>query len=391
MKNRYNFALLAMFLVVLASCNRRQVSMQTVINEDGSCVRTFNICLDRNNQTDNDQRAEGDVDFAFFVDSATMVFDANWKKTWSPKQTDQTNAFPIKEATLKQLDKQMKAKHQTGFALDTIRVDVQQEFASVEDMCKSMPLKYNGKNLNVKGELKKSFKWFYTDYTYTETYAAITDEFTVAPTVYMTEDEAGYWFAGVPDLTKGMKGNEAKGMLDGIELKVDKWFVANYMSDLVDFIAKHYDELENAPLSKKEFVEQRDSLAKYAAEQSYEIWEGEGFDKKMLNAFFKTEVYSNLLDKEEMQQEVQTYMLLKYGEFPSNNIDYSLNLPGEIISSSEGVFKYGVAQFRFSIEKLVSRDYTISATSRVKNTWAYVVSILVILLAIGSFFYKRKG
>ena len=34
-------------------------------------------------------------------------------------------------------------------------------------------------------------------------------------------------------------------------------------------------------------------------------------------------------------------------------------------------------------------DYTITATSRVTNVWAFVVTILVVLLAVGSLFYRR--
>jgi hypothetical protein len=49
-----------------------------------------------------------------------------------------------------------------------------------------------------------------------------------------------------------------------------------------------------------------------------------------------------------------------------------------------------VIRYRFSGERLLPHDYVISATSRITHVWAYVLTLLVILLAIGSFAYKRR-
>jgi hypothetical protein len=49
-----------------------------------------------------------------------------------------------------------------------------------------------------------------------------------------------------------------------------------------------------------------------------------------------------------------------------------------------------VISYRFSGERLLPHDYVISATSRVTHVWAYIATLLVIILAIGSFFCRRK-
>ena len=41
-------------------------------------------------------------------------------------------------------------------------------------------------------------------------------------------------------------------------------------------------------------------------------------------------------------------------------------------------------------ECLIPGPYTIFATSRVTNIWAFIVTSLVIVFAVGSFFYRRK-
>ena len=42
-------------------------------------------------------------------------------------------------------------------------------------------------------------------------------------------------------------------------------------------------------------------------------------------------------------------------------------------------------------ERLIPQDYVITATSRVTNVWAFVVTFFVIAIAVGSFFYRKKN
>lgn len=390
MKNRYNLAVLATLIMLASSCTNRKVSMQTIIDEDGTCLRIFNVSLDRNENEEEGTLRSGDFDFDFFVDTTNMAFDDSWTKTWSPKQDVQTNAFPISESTLKQLGKEMKKNGQKGTALDTIRVDIQQKFASVDEMCAKCPLKYNGKNIESKGELTKSFKWFYTDYTYTETYATVADNFAVPPTQYMTEEEAAYWFAGESDITKGMKGNEVKIMLDNVEGKVNKWFFHNYIYDISEIIVNNYDSVDNAPLSKEEFVEQRDSLIKYSLDKIYDMWGKEDFVQVILNDYFHSEAYSDMLNKETINKQVENLLSQKYIYASMMEIDYALALPGEMTNVYNGTLTDGMAHYNLSIEHMIMHDYVIKATSRTKNLWAYGVTILILCIAIGSYIYRRK-
>ena len=46
--------------------------------------------------------------------------------------------------------------------------------------------------------------------------------------------------------------------------------------------------------------------------------------------------------------------------------------------------------FTISGEKLLAGDYTISVTTRKTNTWAFLVTGIIIVIAIGSFIYGRK-
>jgi len=65
-------------------------------------------------------------------------------------------------------------------------------------------------------------------------------------------------------------------------------------------------------------------------------------------------------------------------------------MPGSVIDGGMGKVDGNVINYRFSGERLLPHDYVISATSRVTHVWAYIATILVIILAIGSFIYRKK-
>ena len=390
MNNKYSIMWLMVLLVGFTSCNKKQLSMQTVINEDGTCERVVSITC-KGGSLVKDSLVSSDVVLGQFVDTAILHFDDSWKATWSPRHETQVNEFPISQKELKRLGAEMKKKGMEGTALDTIRLDLRRSFASVDEMCKNMPLKYNGKRLEVKGELKKMFKWFYTDYTYTETYKSIGGEYETPVTKYLTEEETNTWFVGLPQSTKDMKGNEVKVMLDQIEGKICVWAVDNMMRDLAHVLLRHYDSIENPPMDKKTFASKCDSLVTYSIEHIYAVWEENNFAERMMEEFFKSNAYNEAMEMSPFHEEYETAVNEKYlAMSDQSNVDYALTLPGEIISTGEGTLVDGVVHYKFSMEKLVPHDYVITATSRVKNIWTYVVSVLIILVAVGSFIYKRR-
>ena len=64
---------------------------------------------------------------------------------------------------------------------------------------------------------------------------------------------------------------------------------------------------------------------------------------------------------------------------------------GPVVDAGTGVCRDGIIYYAFTGERLIPHDYVITATSRVTNVWAFIVTLLIILLAIGSFFYRRKS
>ena len=65
--------------------------------------------------------------------------------------------------------------------------------------------------IKASSQLEKHFKWFYTDYTFTETFA--NEDSTLFPiplSQFLSADTASFWFTGQPNLTRSLSGAEMK-------------------------------------------------------------------------------------------------------------------------------------------------------------------------------------
>ena len=68
---------------------------------------------------------------------------------------------------------------------------------------------------------------------------------------------------------------------------------------------------------------------------------------------------------------------------------YTLGMPGSIIDPGRGAVENGAVVYKFDGACLITGDYAFTATSRAANVWAFLLSGLILVVAVGSFFIKR--
>ena len=353
MKTIKLISMLALACATLVSCeDYGEAKMFTIVNKDGTCTREINF---KNNAPKS----------IALSDAWTSVPDVN----------------------------------------DTSRVTYSRTFANVEQMSQDMPLLLNGKPLQSKATFEKRFRWFYTEYTFSEEFASIGDDFQLPPTDFATAKEVEYWFTGQPNITNGMNGVEATERLTDIGEKMDNWLSANLFYYGFDYICDNYDKVKNPPVSREEFATLRDSLMRFrdslitfarpedsianlarpaTSEQCYyAIVFEKFFDSKAFDNFFnekdKTGCYSGLNEK------VEPLM-----HFSTLSVPYTLSLPGDVIDCGTGICQNGTIFFPLTGERLIPQKYTITATSRQTNYWAYIITVLIVIIAVGSILWKRK-
>ncbi|MBQ9214427.1 MAG: hypothetical protein IJ150_10890 [Bacteroidales bacterium] len=341
MKTIRLYAALVFAALTLASCDEEYGSakLHTTINSDGSCSREINFTIPQPNG---------------------IILSNEWKN--------------------------VPTKPEDGEKLDTT-VTYARNFDNVEQLSQDMPLILNGKPLSSKATFQKRFHWFYTEYTFTEVFASIGGNFPIPLTNYADTASINDWFFRQPQLLQGMNGSEAFTRLTEIGQKMDKWLSDNLMHVGINYICNHYDSIKNPPVSREQFIQLGDSLNAFITQKA-----GNDFlvydHQKGVQEFFNSNAYDIFFNYETEIGKDFSNQLIPLISFSNLSVPYALTMPGEIVNADNGYYSDGVISYILSGERLIPADYVITATSRQTNIWAYVVTAIVILLAIGSWVWK---
>ena len=356
--NRYGIALVGAATLLLSSCNLPDLKMHTTINADGSCSRE--------------------------VSYRNIMSQEKRDSLWGEGKTGWSQPLP------ENLNIDAFCKSQTVIDEgDTVTTTFTCPFHTVEEMCEETPLQLNGVRIRSNAKLDKRFRWFYTEYTFTETFYSVGDTFKLAATDYADMEVVSYWFTGQPNLVEGLSGAEASQKLDEMEPFVSKWLNDNLLKTCFDFIVANYDSIANPPVCRERFVELHDSLSNYilkGREDGLAIDPADSF-----RDFFHSDAYAIFFDEDnpcgqELDKKFENYLNI-FGF----NVPYLLTMPGKVIDTGNGTLQPdGNIYYPFTGERLIPHDYSITATSRVTHIWAHILTLFIILLAVGSIVYRKR-
>lgn len=343
--------------MALASCQDGDVRMHTIIHSDGKCVREVSY----SNVMSKEMR------------------DSLWGSTnvqWSQPVPECLNIYAFCSSST-----------EIGEG-DTVTTTFSCPFRSVEEMCQQTPLLLNGTRLQSTASLERHFRWFYTEYTFTEVFNCVGDTFKIAATDYADKDVVSFWFTGQPNLTEGLSGAEASQKLSEMEPFVSKWLNDNLFNVCFDYIVSHYDSIPNPPVSRERFTELHDSLANYLLKDRDDLLDLE--PKEGFQQFFLSDAYALFFDEEtpcgkELNDEFAKRLNILWF-----NVPYTLTMPGKVTDAGCGSMQGNVIFYPFTGERLIPHDYTITATSRVTHIWAYLLTFLIIALAAWSLRLKSR-
>ena len=358
--------------LLMTSCSNENERMLTIVNEDGTCSREM---------TFHPAKEHVMAPLSEPINANGMIFRSGWERTWSVVGDSVRHACPMTQQQSDSLDENAK-----------ILMHTRQEYSSVNQMCDSLN-RVAQELFKDTATLEKHFKWFYTDYVYKETLsiAIINQAFLIPLERFVSADTASYWFTGEPNLAEGLTGAEQKEMLDDIESKISHWLTACTMAHACQIIAnEQYDEVKNPPVSKEQFEALRDSIAMLPAVADMDLlFNTKEQACKILEDFFHSDAYTPLFKDEN----VWNYRLEENNKYISflltmkPTLDYVM--PGKVIDAGNGVVEDNVVHYKFSGERLIPHPYDVTITSRVINIWAFVVTALIILLAICCMFYRK--
>ena len=378
MKTSRFYIIAAVLALLITSCGNHS-SMLTIINDDGTCSREMIF-------HPYPQQVMAPLDQPFENDG--LHFGSDWERTWSVVGDSTRHACPMTQA---QRDSLLQAYPNESVS-SHILMHFKRDFSSVSEMSDSLT-QVVGHLFQATASLQKHFKWFYTDYVYTETYA-ITDMqqmFTIPLDKFVSADTASYWFTGQPNLAEDLTGSEQKELLDGIESQISKWMNANTFDCICTYIANvFWKDIKNPPVSREQFIVNKNSMIMSPAVAGMEIFNEPEQVAKILKDYYHTDAFDPLFQEDKHWDRILDHQYKSLNYLLGMKPQLNLVMPGRVIDAGTGKVDGNVIRYRFSGERLLPHDYVISATSRVTHIWAYAATLLVILLAIGSFVYKRK-
>ena len=188
---------------------------------------------------------------------------------------------------------------------------------------------------------------------------------------------------------KGLSGAEASQKLSEIEPAINRWLNDNLIKVGFDYIVSHYDSIPAPPVSKERFIELHDSLVQFIMAGADDLLDIK--PEERLRDFFHSDAYDAFFDDETPLGKGLNNELSKQLNIFWFNVPYTLTMPGTVVDAGNGTLQAdGSILYPFTGERLIPKDYTIRATSRVTHIWAYILTLIIIILAIGSILYRKK-
>ncbi len=352
--------------IALYSCEPG--NMTTIVHEDGSCERVFVAKA-------NDAFIKGD--------SANNPFpvsiDKNWKVEWQYNGEEKLNQWPLTNWARQPQD-----------SAKEIKVYATRKFTSVNEMANNFRFNTKSKwnDLIPKPVFEKKFRWFYTYYSYSETYPRLPIKFPLPMENYMSKEEADYWLTGMPGFEKGMSGMDLFEKLGNIKDKFETWASANAWELQYSTLILYLDQFPGNPGAEK-MLAVRDSIYKTINEENKEDYKVKNIGE-VLNRYFKTTAFTPLLNEQnQISKEINNPAEIeKLNDYTSTFFKYRLVMPGNLLTAN-GMIQQDTISWNLDATKMLNSDYTLTATSKKMNLWAVIVSAVIVILALVLLFRKR--
>jgi hypothetical protein len=367
MKNKLFKTAILLICILIYECKSGEgpYYMYTHINTDGSCYREFI-------RTADSAFVAGDTSKNPFP----FKLDSNWKVTFYKRLPGDTSFFS--KMPVGSVYKDEKDSSYSWFAT------ARKEFKSVSDMAEQ--LRYSEwDSLQTKIDLKKKFRWFYTYYEYNEVYKPVNVLKLVPVSDYLTNAEIATLYGESKDLYQGKNGLEIKSLLDDLQKKTDEWFNRSIYEEIYRLYIKHYDRFQNPPVDAQAFALEKDTIYKYYGKSDTLL---KGDFSQILDHHFHTNAYSDASNDEfDKLMESEFPDFLSVSEIAFN---YKLSLPGKIIETNAPFMNQDTLSWKIDSDRFYFSDYTVKASSRKPNYWAFAVTSVVIIIALFGLFVKRK-
>jgi hypothetical protein len=348
MKTKKLKQLITLILVTAASCNQPETIVTNIVHPDGSVTRRIEMKNNENN---------------FKVSDLQVPFDSTWIITDSIEITGESDTIWVKRA--------------------------EKLFSGIEEINRAYESD-SGANKNVKrhAEFGKKFKWFNTEYNFSE---VIEKKMLYGyPVREFLNQEELRWFYSPYELTDEKKNGpdslKYRAFNDTVDKKLERWYMKNLVSEWIGEFSvltgeRVSNELkkESLKLRENEFVE----IVQKDIEHFDSLWQNGTLLREFIgeaNAMkYKTEADSAAITATER-------FWVSFNPYTVRAI-----MPGKLTDTNGLIDSAGFLLWPVNSDFFLSEPYIMQAESKTPNLWAWLVSGLFLVFVITGIALKRKG
>jgi len=345
MKRKSLESVIIMVLLMVFSCDTPETVVTDIVHTDGSVTRKIEM---KNNEN------------KFKLSDLQVPFDS----TWTMKDTITIN--------------------EKG---DTTWIKTAEKlFKNVDGINKSY-LEDKGSNraISRKAEFIKKFKWFNTEYRFTEMIDR-TMSFGYPVKDFLDQEELKYFFSPESVHSEKLNGPDSlkyKALGDTIGKKVDKWSTKNMVSEWIGEFSGLTEGKAGNDMTWESLKKHEDEFVKIVEannEKFDSIWAKGIILKEFIgdsnSIRFRTEADTALAV-------VGRKLFIKFN-------DYSVRIimPGKIIGTNGFIDKTEVLLWPVKSDYFMTGPYKMWAESKISNTWAWIVSGIFLLFVLAGLIFR---
>ena len=348
MQNRKLKQLIALILVTAASCNQPETIVTNIVHRDGSVTRRIEM---RNSEN------------KFEVSDLQVPYDSTWIIRDSMEFTGEGDTIWVKRAEKLFAD------------IDEINRDYQTDSGA-------------NKNIIRYAEFRKKFKWFNTEYNFSE---VIEKKMSYGyPVREFLNQEELRWFYSPYKLTDEKKNGpdslKYRAFNDTVDKKLERWYMKNLVSEWICEFSVLTGERVSNELTKEslkrrenEFVE----IVQKDIEHFDSLWQNGTLLREFIgeaNAIkYKTEADSAAITATER-------FWVDFKSYTVRSV-----MPGKNTDTNGFIDSAGFLLWPVNSDFFLTEPYIMRAESKTPNLWAWLVSGLFLLFVITGIALKRKS
>jgi hypothetical protein len=258
-------------------------------------------------------------------------------------------------------------------------VIISKRIAAIEEFTKNLSCEENNRSLAAPEEsLLKKNRWFYTKYSFKAVYHKLQYDVPVSIDDYLSREEQMLWTQGGIENYKAMNGSEMRDYFNNIDDEFLKWYGRNLFEisfeSIIRVTTKYDLNIDKEEVYKQTIALVNDDFIKIDPELVCDI----------LDSFYKTTYFSKLYNanSETLNNDFEKATTVQ--ALIPNVISYELVLPGHILQTNAPIIATDTLIWKVDGMRLLFDDFTLTAEYRVANRWAFWVTGVLILLAVGS-------